>query len=300
MGILMAVPNVAEGRDQAVIEAVADAVRSVDGVTLIDLSSDDNHNRTVLTFLGEAAAVEEAARRMADVALERIDMRTHRGMHPRVGAVDAVPFIPVRGMTMDEAVVVAHSFGRFLGAKGIPVWYYGSAATAAKTTPGSGKLTQSVLGEYENLARAVVDDSWPPDEGPRAFDPRHGASTVAARGHLICFNVNLNTTDLAVAKRIAKVIRASGGGYDKVQAIGVALESRGLVQVSTMTTRDVETPLPRLLETIRFEAARHGASVVGAEFSGPVPLSALEEVVRHYLQVHGFTADQIVETALLP
>ncbi len=300
MKVLMAVPNVCEGKDAAVIERIVDAVRGVEGVTLLDVSSDENHNRTVLTYLGAVEPVLDATRRMALVALELIDMRTHRGEHPRVGAVDAVPFVPIRGMAMVEAVEAAHSFGRFLGERGIPVWYYGAAASGTGRPVGSGKLTQQLLGEYENLASQVVDDAWPPDDGPRAVDARHGACTVGARSHLICFNVNLASTDVSIAKRIAKAIRQSSGGYRDVHAIGLALESRGLVQVSMMTTRDVDTPLPRLLETIRIEAARYGVAVVGTEFSGPIPLSALEEVVRHYLQLHDFSVKQIIESALIP
>ncbi|HEY8870955.1 MAG TPA: glutamate formimidoyltransferase [Candidatus Limnocylindrales bacterium] len=299
MKVLMAVPNVCEGRDPAVIDRIVDAVRRTDGVKLIDVSSDVNHNRTVITYLGAVEPVREASQRMSLVALDLIDMRVHHGAHPRVGAVDAVPFVPVHDMEMREAVEVAHAFGRFLGEQGVPVWYYGAAASAPGGPVGSSKLTQQLLGEYENLARQVVDEAWPPDEGPRTFDPRHGACTVAARSHLICFNVNLSTTDLSIAKRIAKVIRQSSGGYRDVQAMGVELKSRGLVQVSMMTTRDVDTPLPRLLETVRFEAARHGVAVVGTEFSGPIPLRALEEVVRHYLQLHEFSVQQIIENALI-
>jgi len=296
----MAVPNICEGRNISVISRIADAVRGVDGVKLLDISSDENHNRTVLTYLGEVEAVLDATCQMSLVALELIDMTTHSGQHPRVGSVDAVPFVPVKGMEMSEAVDAARRFGRFIGERGVPVWYYGAAALTSSRPVGSGKLTQQLLGEYENLGRQVVDDAWPPDEGPRAFDPRHGGCTVAARSHLICFNVNLASSDLSVAKRIAKAIRQSSGGYRDVQAIGVELKSRGLVQVSTMTTRDIDTPLPRLLETIRFEAARHGVAVVGTEFSGPIPLRALEEVVRHYLQLDDFSVNQIIENALIP
>ena len=295
----MAVPNVCEGRDQAKIESIAAAVRATPGVRLIDLSSDSNHNRTVLTYLGSPDAVLDASKNLAVRALDLIDMRTHTGAHPRVGAVDAVPFVPVMDMEMQEAVTVAHAFGQFLGGRGVPVWYYGAAASSTGRPAGTGKLTQDLLGQYENLSRQVVDEAWPPDEGPHDFDPRHGASTVAARSHLICFNVNLASADVTIAKRIAKAIRQSGGGYRDVQAMGVELKDRGLVQVSLMTTRDVDTPLPRLLETVRFEAARHGVAVVSTEFSGPIPLRAIEEVVRHYLQLHDFSVSQIIETALL-
>jgi glutamate formiminotransferase / 5-formyltetrahydrofolate cyclo-ligase len=297
--VLMTVPNVAEGRDPAVIEAITGAVRATDGVKLIDVSSDATHNRTVMTYLGSPQAVLEASRRMSLVALEKIDMRGHTGAHPRVGAVDAVPFVPVKDMEMAEAVEVAHAFGSWLGDQGVPVWYYGAAATNPNRPKSTGKLTQSMLGQYENLANAVADQVWPPDAGPHSFDPRKGACTVAARPHLICFNVNLGSRDVAIAKRIAKAVRASSGGYADVQAIGLDLPDRGIVQVSMMTTRDVDTPLPRLLETVRFEAARHGVSVVGTEFSGPVPLRALEEVVRHYLQLHDFSVNAIIENALI-
>jgi glutamate formiminotransferase / 5-formyltetrahydrofolate cyclo-ligase len=295
----MAVPNVAEGRDASVIGQILEAVRGTDGVKLIDVSSDVTHNRTVMTYLGSPEAVLEASKRMSLVALELIDMSRHKGVHPRVGAVDAVPFIPVKDVEMAEAVEVAHAFGRFLGERGVPVWYYGHAATNPNRPVSTGKLTQSLLGEYENLPAAVVDEVWPPDEGPRSFHPRHGACTVAARPHLICFNVNLGSTDVAIAKRIAKVVRQSSGGYRDVQAIGLELKDRGLVQVSMMTTRDVDTPLPLLLETVRLEAARHGVPVVGTEFSGPIPLRALEEVVRHYLQLHDFSVNAIIENALI-
>ncbi len=299
MKVLMAVPNVAEGRDASVIERIVQAVRSTVGVKLIDVSSDATHNRTVMTYLGGIEPVLEASRRMSLVALDTIDMRSHTGAHPRVGAVDAVPFVPVRDVGMPEAVDAAHSFGHFLGDHGVPVWYYGAAASNPRRPMGTGKLTQQLLGEYENLPNQVVDEAWPPDEGPRSFDPRHGASTVAARSHLICFNVNLGSGDVSIAKRIAKAVRQSSGGYRDVQAMGVELKDRGLVQVSMMTTRDVDTPLPRLLETVRFEAARHGVPVVGTEFSGPIPLSALEEVVRHYLQLHDFSVNAIIENALI-
>ena len=169
-------------------------------------------------------------KKMALKALELIDMRLHKGMHPRVGAVDATPFIPVRNMGMQEAVKAAHRFGHFLGQLGIPVYYYGAADVShakARAKAGSGKLTQELLGEYENLAVILQDPTWPPGDGPTTFKPESGAATVGARSHLICFNVNLQTTDLSVARRIAKLIRFSSGGYRDVQAMGLPLVSRG-------------------------------------------------------------------------
>lgn len=302
MKTLMATPNICEGKNLEIVESVADEIRKVQGAKLMDVSSDENHNRSVLTYIGEVESVLEASRKMALRSLELIDMRLHKGLHPRVGAVDATPFIPVRNLEMQEAVEAAHSFGHFLGQQGVPVYYYGAAdlnPTKSRAKAGSGKLTQELLGEYENLSVILQDSTWPPGDGPTTFKPESGAATVGARGHLICFNVNLQTTDLLIAKRIAKLIRFSSGGYRDVQAMGLSLESRGLVQVSMMTTRDVQTPLPQLLETVRFESARHGVSVCETEINGPIPLSALEEVFKHYLQAHTFSLNQIIENSLI-
>jgi glutamate formiminotransferase len=298
----MVTPNICEGRSLEVVEAVAAEVRSVKGVRLMNVSSDANHNRSVLSYIGSKEAVLAASFRMAAKTVELIDMRLHSGEHPRVGAVDAVPFIPVGGTDMSEAVETAHTFGRFMGSLGIPVYYYGEADTNPrenKAQVGKGKLTQELLGEYEGLPEKLKDDSWPPDEGPRIFSAKSGACTVGARGQLICFNVNLGTTDVAVAKRIARAVRFSGGGLRDVQAIGLALESQGVVQVSMMTSRVETTPLPMMLEAVRNQAARYGVPVVGTEINGPIPLSSLEDVFRHYLQAHDFSLDQIVENGLL-
>lgn len=302
MKALMVTPNICEGKSPETVEAVASEIRSVTGVRLMNVSSDENHNRSVLSYVGRKDAILEASRRMALKALDLIDMRHHRGEHPRVGAVDAVPFIPVGGLGMEEAVDAAHEFGRFMGSLGIPVYYYGEAVRSSgenRAQVGKGKLTQELLGEYEGLPERLHDDSWPPDEGPRTFNAKSGACTVGARGQLICFNVNLGTSDLSIAKRIAKAVRFSGGGYRDVQAMGLALATGGIVQVSMMTSRVEGTPLPRLLETVRNEASRHGVAVVGTEINGPIPLSSLEEVFRHYLQAHDFSLDQIVENGLL-
>lgn len=302
MKAIMVTPNICEGKSLDIVNAVAETIRQVKGVKLMDFSSDENHNRSVLTFIGFKEAVLEASCQMALKAVELIDMRKHSGEHPRVGAVDAVPFIPIGGADMSEAVDVAHQFGKFMGSLGIPVYYYGEAninpaQNMAKV--GKGKLTQELLGEYEGLPERLKDDSWPPDEGPRVFNPKSGACTVGARGQLICFNANLGTKDVSIAKQIAKAVRFSGGGYRDVQAIGLALESKGVVQVSMMTSRVEGTPLPRLLEAVRTEAGRYGVTVVGTEINGPIPLSSLEEIFKHYLQAHEFSLDQIVEKGLL-
>ena len=296
MAVLMCVPNISEGQDAAVIEAVAETIRAVPEVKLLDYSADAHHNRTVFTFLGQPEVVLQAAQAMTRIALERIDMRRHHGAHPRLGAVDVVPFVPVRGMEMGAAVEIARRFGRFVGALGIPVYYYEEAATR----PERRNLAEIRKGEYEGLPQKLRDPAWQPDEGPAVFNPQSGALVTGARFPLIAFNVNLRTADLKIAQHIARAVRHINGGYRYVRAIALALEDQGMVQVSMNLTNYTQTPIPRVLETIRAEAARFGVSIAGSELIGPLPLGALEEVVRYYLQAHDFSLDQIIETALIP
>jgi glutamate formiminotransferase len=293
--ILLCEPNISEGRDPALVEAVADAVRAVPGVKLIDYSSDPDHNRSVFTYLGDPEAVLEATQRLASLALERIDMRTHHGTHPRQGALDVAPFIPVRGISTAEAVEVARRFGRFLGGLGAPVYYYEEAATR----PERKSLPDIRKGEYEALEGKLADPAWAPDEGPAAFNARSGATVTGVRPPLVAFNVNLRTTDVGVADRIARAVRHISGGYRNVRALGLPLEDRGMVQVSMNLTDTARTPIPRVFETVRREAERYGVAVAGAELIGPVPAAALEEVARYYLQAHDFTLDQLIELALI-
>jgi glutamate formiminotransferase len=295
MAIVMCVPNISEGRDSATVEAVAAAVRATPGVTLLNYSSDPHHHRSVLTFLGEPDAVLQAARALTDVALARIDMQQHHGSHPRLGAVDVVPFVPVRGLDMTAAVELARRYGRYVGALGVPVYYYEEAATRPERV----NLADIRKGEYESLPERLRDARWQPDEGPAQFNPRSGATVTGARHPLIAFNVNLRTNDLAIAQRIARAVRHISGGYRHVRAIGLALEDRGMVQVSMNLTNYARTPLPRVLETIRFEAARHGVNIAGTEIIGSLPLAALEEIVQHYLQAHDFSIEQVIEAALI-
>lgn len=293
--VLMCEANVSEGRSPEVVEAIASAVHGVDGVRVADVAPDPDHHRTVLTFLGEPEVVLEGARALAAAALERIDMREHSGEHPRMGALDVVPFIPIRGVETEEAVEVARAFGRWLGGQGVPVYYYEDAATR----PERQSLPAIRKGEYEGLAEKLRDPEWAPDEGPTEFNPRAGATVTGARFPLIAFNVNLRTPELEVAQRIARAVRHVSGGYRYVRGLGFALEERGMVQVSMNLTRYDKTPLHRVLETVRSEAARHGVAVAGTEIVGPLPLAALEEIVRHCLQAHDFRIEQVVETALL-
>lgn len=294
-GVLMCEANVSEGRRTEVVAELVEAVRGTPGVKVADFSSDPDHHRSVLTFLGPPEAVLEAAQAMAEIALERIDMREHAGEHPRMGALDVVPFIPLRELEPGDAVEIARRFGRFLGERGVPVYYYEDAATRPERVA----LPAIRKGEYEALEAKLADPEWAPDEGPAVFNAQSGATVTGARFPLIAFNVNLQTTELEIARTIARAVRHINGGYRFVRGMGFALEEKGLVQVSMNLTNYTQTPIPRVLETVRSEAARYGVTVAGTELIGPVPLGALEEVVRHYLQTHDFGADQIVETALL-
>ena len=291
MKILMCVPNVSEGRDTEKVERLAELIRQQPGVKLIDLSCDADHNRSVFSYLGDPESMLAATKVFAELVLELVDMRTHSGSHPRGGALDTVPFIPVGDTTTEEAVEVARAFGRFIGEKGIPVYYYEDAASRPERV----SLVDVRKGEYEALEEKLKDPFWAPDEGPATFVPQSGSMHVSARFPLVAFNVNLRTDDLDVATRIAHAVRHLNGGYRFVRAIGLELSGTGMVQVSMNLTRYTETPIPRVLETIRTEAARYGVLVAGAELVGPVPLGALEEVVRHYLQIHDFSMAQTIE-----
>jgi glutamate formiminotransferase / 5-formyltetrahydrofolate cyclo-ligase len=293
--ILMCEPNISEGRDLGIVEQVADQVRGVPGVRLLDYSSDPDHHRSVFTYLGEPEPVLDATQRLAIRTFELIDMTAHHGAHPRQGALDVAPFIPVRGIETWEAVEVARRFGRFVGELGVPVYFYEDAATR----PERRNLPDIRKGEYEALAAKLADPAWTPDAGPAIFNARSGATVTGARFPLVAFNVNLCTTDVSIADRIAKAVRYISGGYRYVRALGLPLEDKGMVQVSMNLLNYTRTPIPRVLETIRSEAARYGVAIAGAELVGPVPLGALEEVARHYLQVHDFALEQVIELALI-
>jgi glutamate formiminotransferase len=293
--IILCEPNLSEGRDPEIIEQLVAEVQNVPGIQMLDTSSDADHHRLVLTYLGEPEIVLEATQRLAARAIELIDMRQHEGSHPRMGALDVVPFMPIRGMSKEEAVEIAKRFGRYFGSLGVPVYYYESAAQR----PDRKSLPKIRKGQYEALAEKLTDPHWEPDEGPAEFNASAGATVTGVRFPLVAFNVNLRTTDLEVATRIARAVRHINGGFRYVRAIGLALEEQEMVQVSMNLVNYARTPIPRVMELIRSEAARYGVSVAGAELIGPVPLNALEEVLKHYLQVHDFSMEQIIETALL-
>jgi glutamate formiminotransferase len=293
--LIECVPNVSEGRDATVLERIVGAVKGSQGVALLDWSADPDHNRALLTYVGEPEAVLTATQALCREAFAIIDMRKHEGAHPRLGAVDVIPFVPVRGVTDEEAVALARQLGEWIGAQGVPVYYYQEAATR----PERQSLPDVRRGEYEGLAAKLATPEWAPDAGPAEFNVRSGASIVGVRFPLIALNVNLATSELTVARRIAEAVRFSGGGYRYLRAMGVALEAKGQVQVAMDILNYKKTPIHRVLETVRSEASRYGVAVAGCELVGLAPMGAFEEVLQHYLQLHDFSVRQIIESRLL-
>lgn len=294
-GLLECVPNVSEGRDAATLEAIAGAVGEVPGVRLLDRHADPDHHRAVFTLVGAPAAVVDGALALGRAAIRRIDMRRHAGVHPRLGAVDVVPFVPLDGLGMADAVAAAHRFGEaFAQEHGIPVFFYGAAARR----PERRGLPQVRLGQYEGLPARLADPAGAPDAGPGVFLPRSGATAVGAREFLVAFNVWLDADDVEAARAIARAVRASSGGLPGLQAMGVRLASRGCAQVSMNLTDLGRTSLYTALQAVTREAARHGVGVGRLELVGLCPEAALGEFRARGLDLPGFGEERVLERAL--
>ena len=295
MSIIECVPNISEGRRPEVVAAIVDAVRGAPGVRVLDVSPDPSHNRSVLTLAGDAAALEPAVLALFAAATEAIDLRTHRGEHPRLGAVDVVPFIPIEGATMDECVALAKRTAAAVASRfDVPVFLYEEAASR----PARRNLEDIRRGEFEGLAAKMATPDWTPDYGPAAPHPSAGASVFGARMPLIAFNINLATDRLDVARKIAAAIRHSSGGFRFVKAMGIELKDRGLVQVSMNLTNFEKTPMFRVFDLVKREAARYGVSVRESEIVGLVPAAALVATAEYLLQLEGFDRTQVLETRL--
>ena len=294
--IVECVPNFSEGRNQTTVRALVHAVESVPGVWLLDQTMDRDHHRSVLSFAGEPDAVAEAAFRAIRVATDLIDLRKHKGVHPRVGATDVVPFVPLRGATMQDCIHLAKRLGQRVGTElEIPVFLYEQAALHRDHAP----LESVRRGRLQGLAfRMASDPDWTPDFGPPHLHETAGAIVIGARPPLIAFNVNLRSTDLALARSIAKDIRQSNGGLPHLKAIGVELASRQLVQVAMNLTDYVITPIHVALEAVRARAAEQGVAVAGSEVIGLVPQAALVQAAAHSLALEQFDATQVLETRL--
>lgn len=289
------VPNFSEGRDKAVVEKIVDEVRKVEGVKLLDYSSDEDHNRSVVTMIGAPELVKKAVINAAKVATELIDMTKHSGGHPRMGATDVIPFTPVSDITMEECVELANEVAKEIGSWDIPVYLYEEAAT----TPDRKNLAAVRKGQYEAFFEKIEKPEWKPDYGPQKMNAKSGCTAVGARVSLVAFNINLATDDVEIASAIAKKVRFIGGGLRFVKAIGLKLEERNIVQVSMNLVNYEKTAVYRAFEMVKMEAKRYGVSVVGSEVIGTVPMKALLDCAEYYLQVENFDINQILEKRLL-
>lgn len=290
MKTLIAEVNISEGTNLEIVNQVKEALLEGGNVELVDLNSDKDHNRSVFTYRGEPEAVLEATKALSKKAIELIDMTVHKGSHPRMGAIDVVPFIPVKNVTTQEAVEIAKEYGKYLGSLGVPVYYYEDAATREDR-----KLLPKIRkGQYEALPEKMKDESWRPDEGPFEFNPKSGATVTGSRFPLIAFNVNLATEDIEVANQIVKAVRGAAGGFQNVRAIALDIPEKGMVQVSMNLTNYSKTPIHRVYETIKSELTRYNVNIANTELVGPVPVYALEELLKFYIKTNDeFTAEQI-------
>jgi glutamate formiminotransferase / 5-formyltetrahydrofolate cyclo-ligase len=290
--IIESVPNISEGRRAEVVDGAAAALRRVPGVRVLDLQSDVDHNRSVLSLAGDARALKQAILTLYEHALAAIDLRSHQGEHPRLGAVDVVPFVPIEGATMQDCVALAREVGQAVAERfALPVFLYEEAASA----PHRKNLEDIRRGQFEGLKDKLRDPLWAPDFGPAQPHASAGATVIGARAPLIAFNINLDTPDVDVAKRIAKAIRHSSGGYRYVKALGLMLQQRNVAQVSINMTDYTKTPLHRVFESVRAEAARAGVNVIGSEVVGLVPAQALIDAADYFLRLEGFNPSQVLE-----
>jgi len=295
MPIIESIPNVSEGRRPEVIAELVRAIEAVPGVRLLDHSSDASHNRSVFTLVGDAAPLKAATLALFEAALAHIDLRSHSGEHPRLGAVDVVPFVPIEGATMADCVALANDVAASVAEQfTLPVYLYEEAAS----DPARRNLEDIRRGEFEGLAAKMASPGWAPDYGPAQPHVSAGASVIGARMPLIAYNINLNTDRLDVARKIAAAIRHSSGGLRYVKAMGVMLEDRNIAQVSMNLTNFQKTPMFRVFEMVKREAARYGVGILESEIVGLVPSAALLATAEYYLQVEGFNAGQVLENKL--
>jgi glutamate formiminotransferase len=295
MAIIESIPNVSEGRRREVIDQLIGSISGMPGVRLLDHSSDASHNRSVFTLLGDAPALKAATLALFEVAVAHIDLRSHRGEHPRLGAVDVVPYVPIEGATMDDCIALARDVAAIIAERfALPVYLYEEASQ----NPARRNLEDIRRGEFEGLAAKMAAPGWAPDFGPRQPHETAGASVIGARMPLIAYNINLNTNRIDVARRIAAAIRHSSGGLRFVKAMGVMLEERQVAQVSMNLTNYQKTPVFRVFEMVKREAERYGVTILGSEIVGLVPSAALLATAEYYLQIEGFSGDQVLENRL--
>ncbi|AAM80381.1 TPA: glutamate formimidoyltransferase [Streptococcus pyogenes] len=295
--IVECIPNFSEGQNQAVIDGLVATAKSIPGVTLLDYSSDASHNRSVFTLVGDDQSIQEAAFQLVKYASENIDMTKHHGEHPRMGATDVCPFVPIKDITTQECVEISKQVAERINRElDIPIFLYEDSATR----PERQNLAKIRKGQFEGMPEKLLEEDWAPDYGDRKIHPTAGVTAVGARMPLVAFNVNLDTDNIDIAHKIAKIIRGSGGGYKYCKAIGVMLEDRHIAQVSMNMVNFEKCSLYRTFETIKFEARRYGVNVIGSEVIGLAPAKALIDVAEYYLQVEDFDyPKQVLENHLL-
>ena len=290
--IIECVPNFSEGRDLQKIEKMVEPFRAKDGVKLLDYQHDEDHNRAVVTVVGAPEPLVEAVIEAMGVAVDLIDMRQHQGQHPRMGATDVVPLIPVKNVTPEEAVELSKDLAKKVADKyRLPIFLYENSAT----TPQRQNLAAVRKGQFEGMATKLKEADWKPDFGPAEIHPSAGVTAIGARMPLVAYNVNLDTDNLAVADRIAKQVRYISGGLRYCKGLGIELKDRGIVQVSMNMTDYTKTALYRVFELIRIEARRYGVNVIGSEIIGLVPMEALIDSAAYYLGLEDFSMEQVLE-----
>ena len=293
--IMECVPNFSEGRDLQKIDKIVAPFRGKQGVKLLDYSNDEDHNRLVVTVVGEPEPLRDAVLEAIGVAVELIDLNHHQGQHPRMGAVDVVPFIPIRNVTMEEAVALSKEVGKEVAKRyNLPVFLYEKSASA----PHRENLAAVREGEFEGMAEKIKQPEWHPDFGLAERHPTAGTVAIGARMPLVAYNINLNTPSLEIAHDIAKKIRFIGGGLRYCKAMGVELKDRGITQVSINMTDYTRTALYRAFELVRVEARRYGVSIVGSEIIGLVPMEALIDTASYYLGLENFSMEQVLEARM--
>jgi glutamate formiminotransferase len=286
------VPNISEGRDARRIEALASAVRTTPGVAMLDLDSDADHNRTVISFVGAPEAVGRAILKLCEKAVELIDLTHHQGEHPRMGAIDVIPFVPIKEIEMSDCVALSKRVGATIWERlHVPVYLYEESATR----PERQNLAKIRQGQFEGFFEKIQQAEWAPDFGERRVHPTAGVVAVGARHPLIAYNVNLGTDKLEIAQAIARAVRHSNGGLRYVKALGFALKERGIVQVSMNLTNYQKTPIHQAFVLVQREAQRYGVKVVGSEIVGLVPQAALDATAEYFLQMENFKREMVLE-----
>ncbi|MDL2287897.1 glutamate formimidoyltransferase [Oscillospiraceae bacterium OttesenSCG-928-F05] len=295
--IIECIPNFSEGRNMEIVDALVAEAKGVPGVLLLDHSSDPSHNRSVFTLVGDPDGIAEAAFRLCKLAGERIDMTAHSGEHPRMGATDVIPFVPIQDVAVDECVEISKRVAeRIWNELAIPSFLYEHSAAA----PARQNLAKVRKGQFEGMPEKLLEPEWAPDFGERKIHPTAGITAIGARPPLVAYNVNLNTSDVRIAQAIADRVRGIKGGYTYCKAMGVLLEDRNIAQVSMNLVNYEKTPIYRVQEAIRFEAKRWGVEIIGSELIGLAPAKALIDCAEYYLQIENFDYDrQVLENHLL-